>query len=572
MKRIILITIIVGLVLPDSVCMAQLPIPKPDLSKQKPNPTLKYEDVTTLKRGEKYSKVYDYGSNGLALVEVKRPYGSGKKYGMIDREGRLVVPLTYDYIGDYHSDSGRVWREHQKLLRVEKDVFKNGYVVTKKMGYIDASGKVLIPLIYSYVSPWVVVTDKDPFIILEKNGKWGCLKPDGSELISLVYDEMDTSYNEDYPIRMRKDGKWGLFIPKTNELLPCIYDEMGKFYRGYPLFAKKNGKYGLIDMQGKEITPFKYSTAGEFHSNRAVVSIDGKYGYVNWLGNEVIPLEYEMVNSFDDLSGWNEGKYAIAIKNGKAGIIDRKGNVVIPFEYDADTNRMFGFFDNSDCKVAVLKKNGKYGVVNHKNEEILPFIYSLNDCNSNEVKLYPFSGDSYKDMIFIRVYGVYKIKKDYKVQFCDSIIKKEEYKTASEWFLKAAKQGHAGAYLYLGWMAEFGKGRESSYIDAAKLYEEAVKRDNASAMDRLGNIYYYGKVGNGRDYQRAFRLFMQAADHLDSDAMYYLGWMYEYGQGTEKDMNKALLYYRKSSHQGNVSATERIRELQSKETEKSISK
>lgn len=497
-----------------------------------------YEDVAKLKQGETYSEIYKYGSNGLAVVRIERPYGD--KYGLIDKEGNVVVPLMYDNLGlnNHEHEKKFVWVEHQILRKVAK---RNDKGETKN-GYIDEKGELVIPLIYDGLS-WAeeqgVVMDTDSLIRVRKDGKWGCIKPNGKEV------------------------------------LPCIYDEMDKFKYGDPSFVKKDGKYAFIDAQGNFITPFVYNTAGSFHSdvsinsNRATVSIDGRYGYIDWLGKEVIPLEYEKAYSF-------RGGLGGVVKNGKLGFIDRHGKVIIPFEYDPELK--YGFREDV---VSLVKKNGKWGAINKKNEQVVPFIYEYDGgyTSLGVSCLYQNIGENRKRSFFMSYGGDIYTNWNKELEKTDSVLAskgvaegqyilgykfyaKKDYKTAIDWFFKAAKQNHASAQYFLGRMAEFGEGREKNYIDAAKWYECAVKGDNASAMNRLAQIYYYGNLSTGKDKDKAFGLFRQAADQFDPQAMYFLGWMYEHGDAVQKSIKEATRYYRKSSQQGYASATKRLQELQ----------
>ena len=75
---------------------------------------------------------YDYIdclSEGLARVE-KGEYPN-KKFGFIDKTGKVVIPPIYDL----------AWHFSEGLAGVEK----NG-----KRGFVDKTGKVVIPLIYDY--------------------------------------------------------------------------------------------------------------------------------------------------------------------------------------------------------------------------------------------------------------------------------------------------------------------------------------------------------------------------------------------------------------------------------------
>ncbi|BAU48549.1 Sel1 repeat-containing protein [Sulfurifustis variabilis] len=52
------------------------------------------------------------------------------------------------------------------------------------------------------------------------------------------------------------------------------------------------------------------------------------------------------------------------------------------------------------------------------------------------------------------------------------------------------------------------------------------------------------------DYERAMKLFRPLAEQGDPQAEYYVGRMYEKGQGVEKDNEQMALWYRRSAEKG----------------------
>ena len=54
---------------------------------------------------------------------------------------------------------------------------------------------------------------------------------------------------------------------------------------------------------------------------------------------------------------------------------------------------------------------------------------------------------------------------------------------------------------------------------------------------------------------------MKAAEQDNAAAQYALGWMYEYGEALDADMEQALSWYRQAAAQGNTDAQERLNAL-----------
>ena len=79
-------------------------------------------------------------------------------------------------------------------------------------------------------------------------------------------------------------------------------------------------------------------------------------------------------------------------------------------------------------------------------------------------------------------------------------------------------------------------------FDNIKKYASNISYDFAK-----GYAYYHEK-----DYEEAFFLFKQAADHNHANACEWTGHCYENGYGTEKDYTKAVSYYNKAINLGNI--------------------
>ena len=94
----------------------------------------------------------------------------------------------------------------------------------------------------------------------------------------------------------------------------------------------------------------------------------------------------------------------------------------------------------------------------------------------------------------------------------------KNFKTAREWFLKAATKGNAAAQYNLGVMSYLGQGIEKSSPNAAKWFEQAAKQDNTLAQYNLGFLFFEGK-GVKKDYLQAFMWIDRAARLGDKKAI-----------------------------------------------------
>ena len=92
-----------------------------------------------------------------------------KKWGFVDKTGKVVVPLIYDEVG--HFREGLCW--------VRKD---------KKWGFVDKTGKVVVPLVYDYVRSFseglcgVNIGGQIGSYDVVEGGKWGFVNKKGVSL------------------------------------------------------------------------------------------------------------------------------------------------------------------------------------------------------------------------------------------------------------------------------------------------------------------------------------------------------------------------------------------------------
>jgi TPR repeat protein len=56
----------------------------------------------------------------------------------------------------------------------------------------------------------------------------------------------------------------------------------------------------------------------------------------------------------------------------------------------------------------------------------------------------------------------------------------------------------------------------------------------------------------------AFKYFREASEKGNADAMYRLGWMYEYGRGTSQDDKMAKYWYERSKDLGNIDSKNKL--------------
>lgn len=88
--------------------------------------------------------------------------------GAIDTSGNIVIPLKYDFLGNFS----------EGLARVSKKDNNNKDPYASKEGAIDKSGNLVIPFKYDYLGGFY-----DGFSMVEKNRKYGYIDKTGKPLV-----------------------------------------------------------------------------------------------------------------------------------------------------------------------------------------------------------------------------------------------------------------------------------------------------------------------------------------------------------------------------------------------------
>lgn len=93
---------------------------------------------------------------------------------------------------------------------------------------------------------------------------------------------------------------------------------------------------------------------------------------------------------------------------------------------------------------------------------------------------------------------------------------------------------------------------------ALDLLVKEAENGNVSSMFEAGEAFYTGSMGD-INYQGALKWFRELAyNHNHTESQFYLGRMYEKGQGVNKDETEALYWYEKAAKNGDSRANSRI--------------
>jgi hypothetical protein len=312
------------------------------------------------------------------------PVEQGKKWGYIDKAGRLIIPFKFNYAGYFSEGLAAVG-------------------IGEKTGYIDETGKFVIqPQSYSgnpFSEGLAIVVIESPYQPGERlSYKYGYIDRSGNMVIQpreaesikwLSYYSGALAFSEGLAAVPQKD-KFGYMDKAGRQVIPPRYDDVQAFSEGLAA-VKLEDKYGYIDRSGKMVIPPKFGSADPFSEGLAVVQLDSagkKWGYIDKSGKSVIGEE-----EFVYARRFSDGLAAVQGKNGKYGFIDKTGNFVIPPQF-------YRVGDFSDGLAAVVPVGdswpGDLNYINQKGQNVIKSMSTIPGRTNkieHDLNYYRFRGE-----------------------------------------------------------------------------------------------------------------------------------------------------------------------------------
>lgn len=327
---------------------------------------------------EMFETVYEY-QNGIAKVK------KNGKYGFIDTEYNVVIPIKFDNLGEFShglaaAQKGKKWGfidiegEYQiapTFTEVEKFNSKGlaAVMIKYKWGVIDTAGKQIIPIEFDryYVSGWnfqELVRVCKTKGLLGMGQVCGAYDKTGNNVIPLVYDDIELTYDNESFIKVSLNGKWGMVDKKNNLIVPFKYDDkdcIRPFRNGYAAI-KVNERWGFVNLKGIEVIAPEYDRVNDFALSYFEVKYLGKWGIIDSNRVYKIPLLYDNLEKISD-------QYFAAKRGSFWGIININNKIICDFFYnsmgsEASTGTLRGFTEG-EIGVPVIK-NEKLFWINEK--------------------------------------------------------------------------------------------------------------------------------------------------------------------------------------------------------------
>lgn len=248
--------------------------------------------------------------------------------GYIDGTGKMVLPARWRYASAFDADG---------LARVTDG--NRGYFSISRSGELKrlqpppqiSEGRQVDPRFRS-LGPdeqgMSLVWESDPGD--RQRGRCHWILPDGTAAFPGWWDGARPFAGE-FPAAVMMDGQWGFINRRGETVISPEWDDTPGFNASGVAPVARNGRWGAIDATGTRVVPLHFDSISAFDAaGMAAVRIGFGSGYINSRGRIVIPLRYQQAAPFDA-----HGMARVVDGRGqKAGWIDREGKLRVPCEFD----------------------------------------------------------------------------------------------------------------------------------------------------------------------------------------------------------------------------------------------
>ncbi len=340
--------------------------------------------------GEAFKKKYEYDfyfidNTGQVRLDVSeyddvRPFSEGLavvekngKFGYINQEGQLVIPIKYldaddfvdgsayvETITDYRyiDTAGNEVESAYDYDTVEES--ENYYVISTGYygdeGVADrSSGRIILEPKYYSVSDM----GDGLFEIMDENYNYGFFNAEAGKLVEPQYSYIEYMAQTG-DIYVENDAYLsGVIDPEGNTVLEMIYDNIS--VAGTNLYTvEADGYYGVVDKSGTPIVKPMYDYIDTLMLNDRVLAVSTELDY------QAHSMLYDMENGkiiTDDIDGYisdyRSEIIVVETNSGDTQVLDFEGNEIIEVEdYLSEIDGAFMLFMKEDGTYYLADKEG----------------------------------------------------------------------------------------------------------------------------------------------------------------------------------------------------------------------
>jgi len=284
-------------------------------------------------------KCYDFSEEGLALVY----YSRRNHYDIINLNNNILnVELEKFIVKEGFGYGAQGYSSGMLVIRIKK-----------RWGAIDKNGKLVVPVKYDFVSKFIdgyaTARIKDEFYVLDNTGKEISITEMGITKIS--------KFSEGLALYTNKKGLMGFVNNNGEVVIPAIYKKLGYFNAGVAWARNMDGKIGYINKQGDWVIEPKFLAVRDFDpvSQLAKVRDDEFWGYTNKNG------EISYITKAKKIYDYSEGRAMAVVYSGQFGFLDENKNWIIKPQFEAARRFKNGYAAvRKNGKWGIIDKSGEW--------------------------------------------------------------------------------------------------------------------------------------------------------------------------------------------------------------------
>src|SRR5262249_11069668 len=189
------------------------------------------------------------------------------KWGFIDRTGKAVIPARYTRVDEFS----------EGLAPVKVDGY---HAAGGQWGYVDRSGAEVIRPQFDWARAF-----REGLAGVKVGQKWGFIDRTGKLVIAARFEAAERC--SEGLAAVQEDGAWGFIGPDGMYRIPPRFGYALGFSEGLAAVRDRaipgvNPKSGYVDRSGAyaiELDP-QFTYAGAFHEGRAAIERDGLWGFI----------------------------------------------------------------------------------------------------------------------------------------------------------------------------------------------------------------------------------------------------------------------------------------------------
>ena len=250
----------------------------------------------------------------------------------------ILIGIVVAGVSIYFNNKAKYDFEITKVEQINYHVINEN----NKYGVIDRDGNVVVEAKYDVVQ--IPNPSKDIFICLynynseEKDYSSDVFNSRGEKLYQ-EYENVqaiptETTYDgipfEKTVLKFKKDGKYGLINLDGKQVLKPEYESITAIpYKEGMLIVKQNEKCGVVNVNGKTLISVEYEsiTADNYYSEETMYKTTGfivskksddgyRYGYIDYKGKTIVKTEYTQIDRVTEMQD-DKNVYLVAYKNGQ---------------------------------------------------------------------------------------------------------------------------------------------------------------------------------------------------------------------------------------------------------------